>query len=79
MRQFFSGTKLGSLSNIVMAYTMESFLKNDFKINSNISVGWGGTGFRESGNSYSDKFTGATLSHEEVVQRVKNYGKVILG
>ena len=67
--------KLGCIGNIPLAYAMESFLKNDLGINSNVSVGWGGSGFRETGNTYSDKYTGASLSHADVLKRVKDYGK----
>ena len=65
--------KAGCLGNIPLAYAMEGFLK-DIGINSNISVGWGGSGFREVNNSYSEISTGKSLSHAEVVERVRNYG-----
>lgn len=70
--------KVGCIGNIPLAYAMENFLKNDMGINANISVGWGGSGFREVGNSYSERSTGKALSHAEVVRRVSNYGKAVL-
>ena len=73
-----SKIKVGSIGNIPLAYAMEKFLKNDLGINANISVGWLGSGHRENGNTYSDKATGRGLSHAEVVQRVRDYGKVAL-
>ena len=73
-----SNYKLGCVGNIPLAYAMESFLKKDFHINSNISVGWGGSGFRESGNTYSEMSTGKALSQAEVVKRLRDYGKVVL-
>ena len=66
--------KLGCLGNIPLAYAMENFLQKDLGIKSNISVGWGGSGFREVNNSYTDMATGKALSHAEVVERVRNYG-----
>ena len=43
----------------------ESLLKKCFGINSNMSIGWVGTGYRESGNIYSKN--GKGLSHQEVL------------
>ena len=70
--------KAGCLGNIPLAYAMESFLKKDFHINSNISVGWGGSGYREVDNTYSEMFTGKALSQADVVARLKEYGKHVL-
>ena len=67
--------KAGCIGNIPMAYAMEGYLKG-LGINANISIGWGGSGFRESGNTYTDKCTGESLSHDEVVQKLKAYGKM---
>ena len=79
VREFLSNVKAGSLTNIPMAYAMENFLKKDFGIDSNISVGWLGTGTRESGNTYREISTGKGLSHADVVQRVKSYGERYFG
>ena len=76
--EFASKYKLGCLGNIPLAYAMEDFLAKDMGIKANISVGWGGSGYREVGNSYTDMATGKALSHSDVVQRLKNYGNEIL-
>ena len=73
--ELLSKYKAGCLGNIPLAYAMQSFLKNDLGINSNVSVGWGGSGFRETHNTYSDRATGASLSHADVLKRVRDYGK----
>ena len=70
--------KVGCIGNIPLAYAMENVLNKDLGIKSNISVGWGGSGFREVGNSYSEIATGKALSHAEVVKRISDYGKVVL-
>lgn len=50
----------------VAAPLAEKALKDVFGINSYISIGWLGTGFRESGNTYSKN--GKGLSHNQVLQ-----------
>ena len=70
--------KVGCIGNIPLAYAMENLLEKDMGIKANISVGWGGSGFREVGNSYTDMATGKALSHSDVAQRLKNYGNEIL-
>ena len=75
--EFAGNYKAGCLGNIPLAYAMESFLKKDFHINSNISVGWGGSGFREVNNTYSE-IGGKALSQADVVARLKEYGKRVL-
>ena len=72
-----SQIKLGCLGNIPLAYKMENIL-GQISIKSYISVGWGGSGTREVNNTYTYKFTGESLSHEEVLKRLKDYGKVRL-
>ena len=49
----------------VAAPLAEKALKDCYGIDSNISIGWLGTGFRESGNSYSKG--GQSLSHQQVL------------
>ena len=44
---------------------MEKALKDCYGIDAYISIGWLGTGFRESGNRYSKD--GKSLSHSEVL------------
>lgn len=63
-------TTIFPVANIPLAYAMENQLKK-LGIDSNISVGWLGTGVRESGNTYSRN--GQGMSHEEVVQFIKNW------
>lgn len=47
------------------AKPMEKALKHDFGIDAYISVGWGGTGFCSTHNTYSKD--GKSLSHQEVL------------
>ena len=63
-------TKIFPVGNIPLAYAMEDQLKK-LGISSNISVGWLGTGARESGNTYSMNDQG--MSHDEVVQFINNW------
>lgn len=72
-----SQIKLGCLGNIPLAHAMEDVL-GKMSINAYISVGWFGTGTREVNNTYTYKFTGEKLSHEDVLKRLKDYGKVRL-
>ena len=51
-------------SNIA-APLAEMALKKCYGIDANISIGWLGTGFRESGNSY--KKNGQSISHQDVL------------
>ena len=62
-------------TNVIFAHTMERVLKI-FKIDSNISVGWGGTGIRSSGNTYSRG--GRPLTHEQVVHMLKTWTTSVL-
>ena len=60
------GGKIGkSLWNNGGVRIAETLLKDCFGINSNMSIGWVGTGYRESGNIYSKN--GKGLSHQEVL------------
>ena len=47
----------------------ERILKDSFGIKANISIGWGGTGFRESDNYYSKD--GKNLTHGQVLDLIK--------
>ena len=58
-------TTLSDASNVISAYAMEHVLKKCYGIKANISVGWGGSGFREVNNSYNG------LTHEEVLNIIK--------
>lgn len=57
-------------TNVAFAYGMQKSLKV-LKIDSNISVGWLGTGIRSSGNTYSRG--GKPLTHEQVVHMLKTW------
>ena len=70
--------KVGCLGNIPLSYTMESIL-GELGVKAKISIGAFGTGGGENPNTYRNKISGATLSHAEVVDRVRNYSKFILG
>ena len=69
--------KVGCIGNVPLAYAMENLL-GEIGIKANISVGWGGSGFREVNNSYTNKATGASMSHEDVVQRLKTFSRAAL-
>ena len=49
----------------VAAPLAETALKKCYGIDANISIGWLGTGFRESGNTYSRN--GQSISHQDVL------------
>ena len=53
----------------IAAPLAEKALKDCYGIDSNISIGWLGTGFRESGNTYSKG--GNALSHQQVLDIIK--------
>lgn len=55
--------------NILFARVVEKALKQDFNIDSYISVGFCGTGFNSISNTYS--LNGKTLSHQEVLNIIK--------
>ena len=70
--------KVGCLGNIPLSYAMESLL-GELGVKAKISIGAFGTGGGENPNTYRNKISGASLSHAEVVDRVRNYSKFILG
>ena len=70
--------KVGCLGNIPLSYTMESIL-GELGVKAKISIGAFGTGGGENPNTYRNKISGATLSHAEGVERVRNYSNFILG
>ena len=55
--------------NNVGSRIAERILKDSFGIKANISIGWGGTGFRESDNYYSKD--GKRLTHGQVLDIIK--------
>ncbi len=56
--------------NCAYAYAVEKVLKDKFGIDSGCSVGWGGSGFRESHNWF--KKDGKNLSMGQVIDIIKN-------
>ncbi len=58
----------GELSNCVIAHGCEKILDLQFGMKANLSVGWLGTGFRESGNSYS--IGNKSYSHAQVLDMI---------
>ena len=64
------GGKIGTAAwRNVAAPLAEKALKDCYGIDSNISIGWLGSGFRESGNSYSKG--GNSLNHQQVLDIIK--------
>ncbi len=57
--------------NAAMANSIESFLDKQ-GINADLSVGFLGTGIGSSANKYTIKETGKPISHQDVVNYVKN-------
>ena len=63
------GGKIGTAAwRNVTAPLAEVALKKCYGIDSNISIGWVGTGFRESGNTYSKN--GSAMSHQQVLDTI---------
>ena len=58
-----------------MAALVESILENRLGIEADISLGFAGTGIGSDPNTYFDKATGQPLTHQQVLDRIRNYGK----
>ena len=58
-----------------MAALVESSLGNKLGIEADISLGFAGTGIGSDPNTYFDKATGQRLTHQQVLDRIMNYGK----
>ena len=58
-----------------MAALVESILENRLGIEADISLGFAGTGIGSYPNTYFDKATGQPLTHQQVLDRIRNYGK----
>ena len=58
-----------------MAALVESSLRNRLGIEADISLGFAGTGIGSDPNAYFDKATGQPLRHQQVLNRIMNYGK----
>ena len=59
-------------ANKILANTIEKGLK-DMGIEAHISIGFLGTGLASDPNTYKDMSTGKSLTHQEVVNIIKNY------
>ena len=65
------GGKIGTAAwRNVAAPLAEKALKECYGIDAYISIGWGGSDFRSSGNTYSKN--GKGLSHQEVLNIINN-------
>ena len=58
-----------------LAALVESSLGDKLGIEADISLGFAGTGIGSDPNTYFDKATGQPLTHQQVLDRIKNYGK----
>jgi len=58
-----------------MAALVESILEDRLGIEADISLGFAGTGIGSDPNTYFDKATGQPLTHQQVLDRIMNYGK----
>lgn len=57
-----------------MAALVESILEDRLGIEADISLGFAGTGIGSDPNTYFDKATGQPLTHQQVLDRIKNFG-----
>ena len=69
------GTAVGHVpgANNVAAYAVELGLEEYLGIKADISLGFCGTGIGSDPNKYIEISTGKSLSHAEVIQRIRNY------
>ncbi len=58
-----------------MAALVEHILDERLGIEADISLGFAGTGIGSDPNTYFDKATGQPLTHQQVLDRIMNYGK----
>ena len=59
--------------NRLVANEMEKILKNNLNIEADISLGFLGTGLGSDPNTYKDLATGKNITHQEVLNRIKNF------
>lgn len=59
-----------SAYNLIMAPVVEKGLKSELGIDANTSIGWLGSDFRSSHNTY--KLNGKAISHQEVLNMIKS-------
>ena len=67
----FSGGHLPGL-NYASAGTMEEVLEHDFGVIADIDLGFCGLGINSDPNTYKDKITGQSLTHAQVIRRIKD-------
>lgn len=83
LQAFVNNPRLGEASGIIVghipgvnngtALLIEKCLNDRFGIEANISLGFAGTGIGSDPNTYIDKATGQPLTHQQVLERIKNY------
>ena len=59
------------ISNKADAAYVKDYLHDKIGIDANISIGVVGTGLFSKHNTYKDRYTGRSLTHEEVLERIK--------
>lgn len=59
------------ISNRADAAYVKDYLRDKIGIEANISLGVVGTGWLSEHNTYKDRYTGRSLTHEEVLERIK--------
>ena len=59
------------ISNRADASYVKDYLRNKIGIDANISLGVAGTGLFSKHNTYKDIYTGRSMSHKEVLERIK--------
>ena len=62
-------------ANCGIAALLEECLEENLGIKADISLGFAGTGIGSDPNTYFDKATGQPLTHQQVLDRIRNYGK----
>ncbi len=62
------------IANLIDSSCVEDFLDKYFGIKADISLGVLGTGAFSSHNTYTDKATGRSLTHQEVIDIIESYG-----
>ncbi len=60
------------LSNRADASYVRDYLRNKIGIDANISLGVAGTGLFSKHNTYKDLYTGRSMTHKEVLERIKH-------
>lgn len=59
------------ISNKADASYVKDYLRDKIGIEANISIGILGTGLRSKHNTYKDIYTGRSMTHKEVLERIK--------